>query len=104
MNRVLHNVLVALLSAALLIAQHGAMAHVLSHFGIDQPPAREKTLAHSKLCDKCVSAEKLSHCAPNSALIADSLCRGNAQPYTHLYTCQSIQSRKYDSRGPPRLL
>lgn len=49
-----------LLPAVLLFAQQAAMAHLVSHFS-DNPPSSGKALAHLKLCDGCLSVEKLLH-------------------------------------------
>ena len=55
-----------LLSLALLFAQQAAMAHLASHIG-DKPASDNQTLAHLKLCDKCVAVEKLAHTLPLTA-------------------------------------
>jgi hypothetical protein len=54
----LHRALTSLLILLLLFAQQAAYAHAISHLG-KEAPAKEQ-LAHSKLCDKCVSFEKIS--------------------------------------------
>ena len=52
--------LIWLLPAVLLFAQQAAMAHLVSHLG-DNPDGTSKSLAHQKLCDSCLSVEKLFH-------------------------------------------
>ena len=52
--------LACLLPAVLVFAQHGAMAHRISHAS-EKSADPKKALVHLKLCDKCVSAEKLVH-------------------------------------------
>ena len=61
----LHRVLTGLLILLLLYAQQAAYAHAISHLG-KEPPAKEQ-LAHSKLCDKCVSFEKIAGVAAANA-------------------------------------
>ena len=51
------------LPLVLLFAQQAAMAHMASHAG-DRSSNPEKTLAHLKLCGKCLAVEKLSHTPP----------------------------------------
>ena len=105
MKRVSRKSLVPLLCAVLLGAQQSALAHVLSHLGSEQRPANEKTLIHVKLCGKCVSAEKLSHSAPNSAFIYVALIVGEyLQPVSRSYACIAQESRRYNSRAPPHYL
>ena len=53
-------VLFWLLPAVLLFAQQAAMAHLVSHLG-DSSAGTSKSLAHLKLCDGCLSVEKLLH-------------------------------------------
>ena len=62
----LHRALTSLLILLLLFAQQAAFAHAISHL-VKEAPAKEQ-VAHSKLCDKCVSFEKISGVAPASAL------------------------------------
>jgi len=52
--------LIWLLPAVLLFAQQAAMAHLVSHLG-DNADGTHKSLAHQKLCDGCLSVEKLFH-------------------------------------------
>ncbi len=58
----LYRVLAGLLILLLLFAQQAAYAHAVSHLG-KEAPAKDQ-LAHLKLCDKCVSFEKISGVAP----------------------------------------
>ena len=105
MKRVLRKSLVPLLCAVLLGAQHSALAHVLSHVGDEQRPANDKTLVHLKLCGKCVSAEKLSHSAPNDAGVCVALIAGEyIQPVSRTDACTAQESRRYNSRAPPHCL
>ncbi|HVY05703.1 MAG TPA: hypothetical protein VHB46_06975 [Burkholderiales bacterium] len=60
-----HRALINLLILLLLFAQQAAYAHAISHLA-KEPPAKEQ-LAHSKLCDKCVSFEKIGGIAPTGA-------------------------------------
>jgi hypothetical protein len=98
-----HRILVLILPAVLLIAQHGAMAHVLSHAGEPVPPAHEKTLIHLKLCGKCVSADKLSFAVPGGGVLpaATELRHTYVEP-AH-YARPSVPSTAYHSRAPPPL-
>ncbi|UCH49510.1 MAG: hypothetical protein JSU95_06960 [Betaproteobacteria bacterium] len=49
-----------LLPVVLAFAQHTAMAHQVSHAS-DESSDPEQTLVHLQLCDKCVSAAKVTH-------------------------------------------
>ena len=61
-----NQILCCLLPAVLLFAQQTAMAHLAAHAaGESQGP--EKSLAHQKLCDKCLFAEKLTNVAVETA-------------------------------------
>src|SRR5207342_943775 len=74
----LHRALTSLLILLLLFAQQAAFAHAISHL-VKEPPAKEQ-LAHSKLCDKCVSFEKISGVAPAGVPVQFSLVLFFAQP------------------------
>lgn len=101
--KLLRRALILILPGVLLLAQHGAIAHVLSHAGPESSPAHEKTLIHLKLCGKCVSAEKFSHAAPPTGLtlIAAGL------RYAHLSHDARARHAEapdaYRTRAPPTL-
>ncbi|HUF19427.1 MAG TPA: hypothetical protein VMP00_01615 [Burkholderiales bacterium] len=100
----LRRALILLLPVVLLLAQHGAMAHVLSHVDGESPPAHEQTLIHLKLCGKCLAVEKFSHAAPSgSPVLVEADLR-----YSHFSL--STQARcaeapaAYRTRAPPSLV
>ncbi len=93
-----------IIPAVLLIAQHGALAHLVSHLDAGQPPAQEQSLVHLKLCGKCVSIEKLSHAAaaPDLRLVATE---GRfLQLAAEACACVTKAQPAYRSRAPPHLL
>jgi hypothetical protein len=99
--RTLHRTLNLLLPVLLLIAQQAALAHVVSHLDPDQPPAQDRSLAHLKLCGKCVSAEKLTHIAvgaPPPVIIGRA---SYLQPVFSGYACLAQVLLPYSSRAPP---
>lgn len=99
LRRALHFVVPLLL----LSAQQAALAHVVSHLDPDQP-AHERSLAHLKLCGKCVSAEKLTHIAagtPPPAITGDA---SYSQPVVSGYACIAQALLPYSSRAPPSCL
>lgn len=98
----LHRLAFALLSAALLFAQHAAFAHVVSHAG-ETVPAKEQ-LAHAKLCGKCVSFEKFSGTLPvvSLALPALDVSHTRPSPQTHHHDPRTVVG--FRSRAPPVLL
>lgn len=58
--------LINLLICLLLVTQQAAYAHAVEHMGRGKaPPAREQ-MAHPKVCDRCVSFERISGLAPVS--------------------------------------
>ncbi len=61
-----HRALIKLLIVLLLFAQQGAFAHAVTHLGNKGTPGTEQ-FAHSKVCDRCASFEKISGAAPVSA-------------------------------------
>ena len=95
----LHRILNSLLILLLLVAQQAAYAHAISHLG-KQAPANEQ-LAHSKLCDKCVSFEKISGVAPASVSILVSLDVAFAQPLHVDYIFSPRTVAAFHSRAPP---
>jgi len=95
----LHRILNGLLILLLLFAQQAAYAHAISHLG-KEPPANEQ-IAHSKLCDKCVSFEKISGVAPTNVPILVSLDLVFAQlPHVdYVYGPRTVAA--FHSRAPP---
>ncbi|HUU73217.1 MAG TPA: hypothetical protein VMW70_11365 [Burkholderiales bacterium] len=59
LKRFRNRFLSCLLPAILLFAQQAAMAHLASH-AAGEPPDPENSLVHVKLCNKCLSVEKLT--------------------------------------------
>ena len=98
----LHRVLTGLLILLLLFAQQAAYAHAISHLG-KEAPAKER-LAHSKLCDKCTSFEKISGVAPASVSALLSLDLLFAQPQHVDYGFSPRRVAAFHSRAPPVLL
>lgn len=98
---ILRQTFLALLTAALLFAQHAAFAHVLSHAG-ETVPAKEQ-LAHAKLCGKCASFEKFSGAlaAVNSALPALDAPHTRPTPQAHHHHPRTVVG--FHSRAPPVL-
>ena len=92
----------ALLILLLLFAQQAAYAHAISHLG-KEVPAKEQ-LAHSKLCDKCVSFEKISGVAPTSVAILVSLDLCFAQPLSVDYIFCPRTVAAFNIRAPPFFL
>ena len=98
----LRRVLNGLLILLLLLAQQAAYAHAITHLG-KEPPAKEQ-LAHSKLCDKCVSFEKISGVAPASVPVLVSLDLIFAQPLHADYVFSPRTVAAFHSRAPPVFL
>jgi hypothetical protein len=98
----LHRALTSLLILLLLFAQQAAYAHAISHLG-KEPPAKEQ-LAHSKLCDKCVSFEKISAVAPAGVPVLLSLEVFFAQPPHSDYVFSPRTVAAFHSRAPPFFL
>jgi hypothetical protein len=98
----LHRALIKALILLLLFAQQAAFAHAISHIG-KQPPANEQ-LAHSKLCDKCVSFEKISGVAPTSPppLLALQLVFTPPSQASRAFTPRTVVV--FQGRGPPVFL
>ena len=92
----------ALLILLLLFAQQAAYAHAISHLG-KEAPAKEQ-LAHSKLCDKCVSFEKISGVAPTSVSVLVSLDRFLTQPLFVDSVFSPRMVAAFHSRAPPFFL
>jgi hypothetical protein len=98
----LRRALVILLSLLLLAAQQAALAHGVAHSG-KRPPAKEQ-LAHSNLCGKCVSFEKLGYAVPGSAAAFVPLDLIFQQPVGAGYFFRPRQVAAFLSRAPPVLL
>jgi hypothetical protein len=99
--KILRRALSLILPAVLLLAQHGALAHVISHLDRHEVPAQEKTLAHLKLCGKCVSLEKLSHVA-SSQIAQNAVPAGDYLPTIRAaLPCVSHVPGAYRARAPP---
>ena len=58
LKRLPRRLTILLLPLLLLATQQGALAHLVSHLGEEQPQ-HEETLVHEKLCGACLSAESL---------------------------------------------
>jgi hypothetical protein len=70
-RRLRKRLLTWLLPAVLVFAQHGAIAHLVSH-GSDKSADPEQTQVHVKLCDKCLSAAKFINLLPQQACHIES--------------------------------
>jgi hypothetical protein len=97
-----HRFLNGLLILLLLFAQQAGYAHAVSHLG-KEPPAQER-LAHSKLCDKCVSFEKVSGIAPASVPILVSRDVSFVRPLPARYSFLPHTVAAFHSRAPPEIL
>jgi hypothetical protein len=98
----LRRLLFGLLTLLLLSAQQGALAHGVTHTG--KPPPAKEQLAHSNLCGKCVSFEKLAYAVPGGAaavLPPDLIFQ---QPVSARYFFRPRQVAAFHSRAPPVLL
>jgi hypothetical protein len=95
-------ILFGLLTLLLLSAQQAVLAHGVTHTG--KPPPAKEQLAHSNLCGKCVSFEKLAHAAhggPAAFLPLDLIFQ---QPVGARYSFSPRQVAAFHSRAPPVLL
>ena len=97
----LRRVLFGLLTLLLLSAQQAALAHIVTHTG--KPPPKEQ-LAHTNLCGKCVSFEKLAHAAPGGTANVLPLDLIFQQPVGARYFFRPRQVAAFRSRAPPVLL
>src|SRR3954468_4752594 len=95
-HRILHGLLILLRA----FAQQAAYAHAISHLG-KEPPAKEQ-LAHGKLCDKCVSFEKVSGIAPAGVPVLVSLDMHFVQPLPARHSSRRHTVAPFHSRAPPR--
>jgi hypothetical protein len=87
-----------LLILLLLFAQQAAYAHAVTHLA-KEPPAEQ--LGHSKLCDKCVSFEKMSGVVPTSVSVLVSLDLPFVQPPNVEYLFGPRTVTAFHSRAPP---
>ncbi|HYN27349.1 MAG TPA: hypothetical protein VES94_03545, partial [Burkholderiales bacterium] len=101
-NMKLRRLLFGLLTALLLSAQQAAFAHGVSHTG--KPPPAKEQLAHSKLCGKCVSFEKLAYSVAASAAAVLPFDLVLEQPVGARYFFRPRQVAAFHSRAPPVLL
>ena len=98
----LRRALVILLSLLLLTAQQAVFAHSVTHGG--KPPPAKEQLAHSNLCAKCVSFEKLAYAAPAGAAAVLPLDLNFQQPAGTRHFFRPRQVAAFHSRAPPVLL
>ena len=98
----LYRVLAGLLILLLLFAQQAAYAHAVSHLG-KEAPAKDQ-LAHLKLCDKCVSFEKISGVAPASTVAIFLPGSVFTQPLQADYVFSPRTVVAFHSRAPPVFL
>ena len=98
----LYRALTSLLILLLLFAQQAAYAHAISHLG-KEAPAKEQ-LADSKLCDKCVSFEKISGFAPASVPAVFLPGFVFTQPLQADYFFSPRTVAAFHSRAPPVFL
>jgi hypothetical protein len=94
--------LFGLLTILLLSAQQAALAHGVSHTG--KPLPAKEQLAHSNLCGKCVSFEKLAHAAPATAAAVLPANLIFQQFLGARYCFRPRQVAAFHSRAPPVLL
>lgn len=92
-----------LLPAVLVFAQHGAMAHLVSHAG-DKPADPEQTLVHLKLCDKCVTSAKLVHVPAGQEFRVDLLHTRYFHRAAAPALFASADCTAHACRDPPNLL
>jgi hypothetical protein len=98
----LRRVLFGLLTLLLLSAQQAGLAHGVTHTG--KPLPAKEQVAHSNLCGKCLSFEKLAYAVPGSAaaLLPPDLVF--QQPVDGQYFFRPRQVAAFHSRAPPVLL
>lgn len=97
----LHRTLIGLL-LLLLFAQQAAYAHAISHWG--KPAPGKERPAHSQLCDKCVSFEKIAGVAPASPPVLRGLELLFTQLTQPAYAFSARTVAVFRSRAPPQLL
>ena len=97
----LRRVLIAVLPLLLLFAQQEAFAHLIWHAS-QKVPSKEHH-AHTKLCDKCVSIEKVSYAPPSSSVKFLPLELVFAQHAEADYVFSPRVVAAFHSRAPPVL-
>ena len=102
-RRLRRRLLALLLPAVLVFAQHGAMAHLVSHAG-DNAADSEQTLIHLKLCDKCATAAKVVHVPPLHELRIELAHACYVLRATVPNHSASAGSAHYPCRDPPLAL
>lgn len=98
----LRRVLFGLLTLLLLSVQQAGLAHGITHTG--KPPPAKEQLAHSNLCGKCVSFEKLAHAVPGGTGSVLPLELSFQQADGARYFFGPRQFAAFHSRAPPVLL
>ena len=98
-----HRFLAFFLSALIVLAQQGAVAHWASHV-VKGSPDQQKTLLHHKLCGKCLSAEKFTNAISSGpATLASPDC-SYFLALAENHTCAQEIRVSYQSRAPPQIL
>ena len=92
-----------LLACALLLAQYAGLAHAASHLG-NEPAKQEQNLLHLKLCDKCVSFEKLSFGPATIGVLPLADAAHGVPPRAEAERIDVKFTAPYRSRAPPVLL
>ena len=96
-----HRALNGLLILLLLYAQQAAYAHAISHLGREAPVKEQ--LAHSKLCDKCLSFEKIAGMGPASVPVLAGLELQFSRQLQPVYGFTARTTTAFHSRAPPSL-
>jgi len=96
-----HRALNGLLILLLLYAQQAAYAHAISHLGREAPVNEQ--LAHSKLCDKCLSFEKIAGMGPASVPVLAGLELQFFRQSQPVYGFTARTTTAFHSRAPPSL-
>ena len=102
-DRLKKRLLTLLLPAVLVFAQHGAMAHLVSHAG-DKSADPEQTLVQLKLCDKCASAATVTHLPAGQDLRLELLQAQYCQRAAKPTPLASAESTRNTCRDPPKIL
>jgi hypothetical protein len=98
----LRRLLFGLLTLLLLSAQQAGLAHGVTHTG--KPLPAKEQLAHSNLCGKCASFEKLAYAVPGGGTAILPLDLIFQQPVGAQYFFRPHQVAAFYSRAPPVLL
>jgi hypothetical protein len=86
----------------LLIAQHGALAHAISH--ATSQTQREQSLLHSQVCDECVCYGSSSAAAHPKVTIFEAASFAQAPAFDAGHSHTPFFLRAFASRAPPTLL